>query len=75
MANQSQSLNGLLSTAKDGLGNILNQIIGINQSGEIAKGSILENAKSTLNSLIEFLNANTENIKAFFENVKNIFTT
>jgi hypothetical protein len=39
----------------------------------VAKGSILEGAKTMLTGMIDFLTKNTENIKKFFENIKLLF--
>lgn len=69
MEKQSQSLNWLLSTAKDWLWNILREVIWINTKWEIASWSILDKSKWLLNGMISFLNQNTENIKTFANNV------
>lgn len=67
MVNQSKTLTGLLSTAKDWLENILKEIVGINQSWEIERGSILDSAKWMLSDLIKYLSENTEEIKSFWK--------
>lgn len=71
MANQSQSLNWLLSTAKDNISNIFRELIWINNRWEITAWSILEKTKEAVKWVSEFLVENKDNIKAWAEVIMN----
>ncbi|HBI50262.1 MAG TPA: hypothetical protein DDY21_00210 [Candidatus Moranbacteria bacterium] len=72
MAAQATSLSGLYSTLKDNVGFALREIVGINLKGEVREGSIFEMVRNSAISFIAWLEANKENIAAFFTNLVNV---
>ncbi len=65
MEKQSKSLSGLWSTLKDNIGQAGRELIGINQQGDIAKGSVFDVLRQGLLGLTGALPALIDDLKEF----------
>jgi tape measure domain-containing protein len=69
MAAQSTTLSGLWSTLTDNIGGAMREMIGISLTGEVREGSIFDMLRKAAANLIAWIDANKENIIAFFTNL------
>lgn len=66
-AKQSKTLTGLMSTLRDEISATARKIVGINERGDVRKGSIFDRLRNSAQSLIDYLNENSEVIAARVE--------
>lgn len=69
MEKQSKSLSGLWSTLSDNIGQAGREILGINQMGDVAEGSIFDMLRDGASGLIEVMPQVVESIKGFMKSV------
>lgn len=67
MAKQSKTLNGLMSTLKDNLGQVARGLVGITDEGEVVAGSIFDRLRKGVAYLIENLPSMIGKLKEFGE--------
>jgi len=75
MEKQSHTFGGVMSNIQDQIGRVTRSVLGISESGDIAKGSIFEKLKNAAQALLDWLNSNTEQIKRWASLVIDNFGT